>query len=102
MNKLSKDYIINLDYSSLDQKLQKREISIKQKISEIEESVKTKNNALTNKGKFKHEASLADNSNRLTRSQLASIKIQNRKNFINFLIALSFFSIIFYLLLIVL
>ena len=102
MNKLSKDNIINLDYSSLDQKLQKREISIKQKISEIEESVKTRNNVLTNKGKFKHEASLADNSNRLTRSQLASIKIQNRKNFINFLIALSFFSIIFYLLLIVL
>ena len=102
MNKLSKDNIINLDYSSLDQKLQKREISIKQKISEIEESVKTRNNALTNKGKFKHEASLADNSNRLTRSQLACIKIQNRKNFINFLIALSFFSIIFYLLLIVL
>jgi hypothetical protein len=101
MNKSSEDNIINLDYSSLDQKLQKKEISIKQKISEIEESVNSKN-ALINKGKFKHEASLADNSNRLTRSQLASIKIQNRRNFINFLIALSFSAIIFYLLLIVL
>lgn len=101
MSKSSKENIISLDYSSLDQKLQKREISIKQKISEIEKSVNSKN-TLINKGNFKHEASLANNSNRLTRSQLASIKIQNRKNFINFLIALSFFAIIFYLLLIVL
>ena len=101
MSKSSKENIISLDYSSLDQKLQKREISIKQKISEIEESVNSKN-TLINRDNFKHEASLTDNSNRLTRSQLASIKIQNRKNFINFLIALSFFAIIFYLLLIVL
>ena len=101
MSKSSKENIISLDYSSLDQKLQKREISIKQKISEIEESVNSKNTLII-KGNFKHEASLADNSNRLTRSQLASIKVQNRKNFINFLIALSFFAIIFYLLLIVL
>ena len=101
MNKNGKENIINPDYSSLDQKLQKREISIKQKISEIEESVNSKN-TLIFKGNFKHEASLADDSNRLTRSQLASIKVQNRKNFINFLIALSFFAIIFYLLLIVL
>lgn len=97
---MSKDNFINHNYTDLDEKLKSKQLRIKKKISEIEGVVSKEIFLSTKPNNFKHNASITDT--RLSRTQLANIKAQNRKNFVNFLIALSVFVFIFYLLLVVL
>jgi len=97
---MSKENFINHNYSAFDEKLNSKQLRIKKKISEIERVASKEIVLSTKSNNFKHNASITNT--RLSRTQLANIKAQNRKNFLNFLIALSFFVFIFYLLLVVL
>ncbi|MBV64468.1 MAG: hypothetical protein CMP45_08145 [Rickettsiales bacterium] len=97
---MSKENFINHNYSAFDEKLNIKQLRIKKKISEIERVASKEIVLSTKSNNFKHNASITNA--RLSRTQLANIKAQNRKNFLNFLIALSFFVFIFYLLLVVL
>lgn len=76
-------------------RLKNDELSIKEKIANLENFVSKSNQTnKTDSLRFVHRASVNYSTEKLSRSQIAQIKAQNMKNFINFIIALVFFTLI--------
>ena len=90
------------NYDQFKKNLNNNQLSLKEKIADLEEIVSKSNLNNSQESKFKHYTSVNDYSQRLSRSQIALIKAQNRKNFVNFILALICFSVISFFIIIAL
>ena len=87
--------------NQLKQQLNNNQLSLKEKIADLEKIV-SQCELNNSQSKFKHQVSVNDYSQRLSRSQIALIKAQNRKNFVAFILALLCFSVISFFIIIAL
>ena len=87
--------------NQLKQQLNNNQLSLKEKIADLEKIV-SQCELNNSQSKFKHHVSVNDYSHRLSRSQIALIKAQNRKNFVTFILALLCFSAISFFIIIAL
>ena len=85
----------------LQKQLHSNQVSLKEKIADLEKIV-SQCEFNNSQSKFKHHVSVNDYSQRLSRSQIALIKAQNRKNFVTFILALLCFSVISFFIIIAL
>ena len=88
--------------NQLKQQLNNNQLSLKEKIADLEKIVSHCDLNSSQKPSFKHHASVNDYSQRLSRSQISLIRAQNRKNFVNFILALLCFSVISFFIIIAL
>ena len=88
--------------NQLKQQLNNNQLSLKEKIADLEKIVSHCDLNNPQKPRFKHHASVNDYSQRLSRSQISLIRAQNRKNFVNFILALLCFSVISFFIIIAL
>ena len=86
----------------LQKQLHSNQVSLKEKIADLEKIVSHCDLNNSQKPRFKHHASLNGYSQRLSRSQISLIRAQNRKNFVNFILALLCFSVISFFIIIAL
>ena len=94
--------IFQPNHDQFKKNLNNNQLSLKEKIADLEEIVSKSNLNNSQESKFKHYTSVNDYSQRLSRSQIALIKAQNRKNFVNFILALICFSVISFFIIIAL
>ena len=88
--------------NQLKQQLNNNQLSLKEKIADLEKIVSQCDLNDSQKPRFKHHANVNDYSQRLSRSQISLIRAQNRKNFVNFILALICFSVISFFIIIAL
>lgn len=89
-------------HDQFQKKLHSNQLSLKEKIADLEKIVSHCDLNNSQKPRFKHHASLNGYSQRLSRSQISLIRAQNRKNFVNFILALLCFSVISFFIIIAL
>ena len=94
--------IFQPNQDQFQKQLHSNQVSLKEKIADLEKIVSHCDLNNSQKTRFKHHASVNDYSQRLSRSQISSIRAQNRKNFVNFILALLCFSVISFFIIIAL
>ena len=94
--------IFQPNHDQFQKQLHSNQISLKEKIADLEKIVSHCDLNNSQKPRFKHHASVNDYSQRLSRSQISLIRAQNRKNFVNFILALLCFSVISFFIIIAL
>ena len=93
--------IFQPNQDQFQKQLHSNQLSLKEKIADLEKIV-SQCELNNSQSKFKHHVSINDYSQRLSRSQIALIKAQNRKNFVTFILALLCFSVISFFIIIAL
>ena len=93
--------IFQPNHDQFQKQLHSNQLSLKEKIADLEKIV-SQCELNNSQSKFKHHVSINDYSQRLSRSQIALIKAQNRKNFVTFILALLCFSVISFFIIIAL
>ena len=94
--------IFEPNHDQFQKQLHSNQLSLKEKIADLEKIVSHCDLNNSRKPRFKHHASVNDYSQRLSRSQISLIRAQNRKNFVNFILALLCFSVISFFIIIAL
>lgn len=94
--------IFQPNHDQFHKQLHSNQLSLKEKIADLEKIVSHCDLNNSQKPRFKHHASLNGYSQRLSRSQISLIRAQNRKNFVNFILALLCFSVISFFIIIAL
>lgn len=94
--------IFQPNHDQFQNQLHSNQLSLKEKIADLEKIVSHCDLNNSQKPRFKHHASVNGYSQRLSRSQISLIRAQNRKNFVNFILALLCFSVISFFIIIAL